>query len=218
MLMQPLCHTIMSLFIFYVQDGQALFNTLTSKSAEAAASSEASDISSYSQYDDIETETDIASPIASKMLLVYNKADLNSTTTQTTAARPAILNSISNNNTIDAYHISCTTGAGLEILENAIANAVHSLLNLDATTNDTGAASSVGSTMITRERHRRHVKVCVYHLERFLSGRLPMDAAAEEIRLVSFYITIYLLFLHLRVVFVRGFQRYYCSELLNFVV
>lgn len=160
-----------------MQDGQTLFNTLTSKSAEAASSSAASDISSYSQYDDIETETDIANPIASKMLLVYNKADLNSTTRQTT-----ILNSLSNNNTIDAYHISCTTGAGLETLENAIANAVHSLLNLNATTDKSGAAGSVGSTMITRERHRRHVKVCVYHLERFLSGRLPMDAAAEEIR------------------------------------
>jgi tRNA modification GTPase len=37
--------------------------------------------------------------------------------------------------------------------------------------------------MITRERHRRHVKECARHLDRFLLGSLPMDASAEELRL-----------------------------------
>jgi len=142
---------------------------------------------SYSQYDDIEEGTDKVNTVASKMLLVYNKVDLSNTipsTTNTPLPKSSdISSSFTENNTLDTYHISCATGAGLETLENAIANSVQTLLNLNSTGGNAPGAG-VGSTMITRERHRRHVKMCVYHLERFLSGRLPMDAAAEEIRLV----------------------------------
>ena len=182
------------------QDGHALFSSLTAPTTESTVTTNNS-TGTYSQYDDIDDETDIVNTVASKMLLVYNKVDLNTTispTTNTTTLTNSsgISSSKSDNNTLDTYHISCATGAGLESLENAIANSVHSLLNLDSTGGNS-PGTSVGSTMITRERHRRHVKLCVYHLERFLSGRLPMDAAAEEIRSVpldtSLVLTLFLL-------------------------
>lgn len=192
------------------QDGQALFSSLTTPTAAEPAVTTNNSTGTYSQYDDIEDETDIVNTVASKMLLVYNKVDLNSTIFPTTKATTItkssdITSSISDNNTLDTYHVSCATGAGLENLENAIANSVHSLLNLDSA-GENSPGTTVGSTMITRERHRRHVKMCVYHLERFLSGRLPMDAAAEEIRytqsncvLFRFYLVI-LLFCYFHIV------------------
>jgi tRNA U34 5-carboxymethylaminomethyl modifying GTPase MnmE/TrmE len=76
--------------------------------------------------------------------------------------------------TPSSFHlVSCTSGSGLQELENALTASIKSLL-------EAGAGEG---TLITRERHRRHVKQCVEHLDEFLSRRLPMDAAAEELRL-----------------------------------
>ena len=41
------------------------------------------------------------------------------------------------------------------------------------------------NALITRDRHRRHLMRCASNLDSFLTGRLPMDAAAEELRLAS---------------------------------
>lgn len=188
------------------QDGEELLHSLTTElnndtSTALSSSASSNACSEYGGYDSANEES-VADSVVSKMLLVYNKADLNSTSTTNkgatladstptpttstlTASTP--LTSTSNNTAIDAYHISCTTGAGMEALETAIAQSVHSLLNPDDAPDASGntfgsGVTGAGSTMITRERHRRHVKICVHHLERFLSGRLPMDAAAEEIR------------------------------------
>ena len=65
---------------------------------------------------------------------------------------------------------------GLGALEAAIGAAIRSLL--EAGGGGAGGAGAEG-VLITRERHRRHVKACVEHLDAFLSSRLPMDAAAE---------------------------------------
>lgn len=94
---------------------------------------------------------------------------------------------------LPTHHISCATGAGLGQLETALADAVRQLLSPEGVLAGSAAAGAAGrgegggvaSAMITRERHRRHVKLCVGHLERFLLGTLPMDAAAEEIRYVA---------------------------------
>jgi len=66
---------------------------------------------------------------------------------------------------------------GLGALEAAIGAAIRSLLEAGGG----GGAGGAGAegVLITRERHRRHVKACVEHLDAFLSSRLPMDAAAE---------------------------------------
>lgn len=179
-----------------MQDGEELLQSLTTETTAnngtASSSTRAGNTNPYSEYGgyDSADEDGALNSVASKMLLVYNKADLNisgATTTSATSGTATTSVTKNNSNAIDAYHISCTTGAGLEALEAAIAQSVHSLLNPDdapdASGNTLGSGvSSAGSTMITRERHRRHVKICVHHLERFLSGRLPMDAAAEEIR------------------------------------
>ncbi len=96
------------------------------------------------------------------VLLVLNKADLAANCTATSSIRK-----------VAQHHISCSTGQGLEELERALARAVQGLT-------ESGGAGD--SPLITRERHRRHVKQCTEHLKMFLSGRLPMDAAAEELR------------------------------------
>lgn len=46
-------------------------------------------------------------------------------------------------------------------------------------------ASSGEGVLITRERHRRHMKECLHHLENFLDQSLSMDLAAEELRQVA---------------------------------
>jgi tRNA modification GTPase len=83
----------------------------------------------------------------------------------------------SNQQQKQVYGVSCTTGAGLPELEAALAAAIKSMLE----------ESAGEGALITRERHRRHLEQCVAHLERFLGqdGRLPMDAAAEELRLAA---------------------------------
>lgn len=102
-----------------------------------------------------------------RVLTVLNKADLVTT--------DSVQGHISSYFGASSYSVSCTTGAGLAEFETAISTSLRSLL-------ETGGDAAEG-TIITRERHRRHLKQCVEHLDRFLSARLQMDAAAEELRL-----------------------------------
>lgn len=149
------------------------------------------------------------------MMVVYNKVDLTSNDAANDHSDSAtISNSESNSGSsgcngimlnhmlaglsgsvdVPSYRISCTTGSGLQSLENALARLVERIISPDGAPDgvSSGVSSGVspflpsaaGSTMITRERHRRHVKLCVGHLDRFLLGTLPMDAAAEEIRYI----------------------------------
>lgn len=90
-------------------------------------------------------------------------------------------------NTIDdseastqSCHVSCETGEGLFDLERCIKEAIHALLRSQSDASSGGGEENV---LLTRERHRRHVIQCVGHLDRFLMQTLPMDAAAEELRL-----------------------------------
>ena len=103
-----------------------------------------------------------------RVLTVLNKADLVLNQDAATDGSSGLFGSSS-------HSISCTTGKGLNELEAAISIAIRSLL-------ESGGEASEG-TLITRERHRRHLKQCVEHLDNFLSARLQMDAAAEELRL-----------------------------------
>jgi tRNA U34 5-carboxymethylaminomethyl modifying GTPase MnmE/TrmE len=107
-----------------------------------------------------------------QVMLVLNKADLTSV--------PCVLPHWQTSR-MPKHTVSCATGAGLGELESALAGAVKRLLSPENNRSNTSAVAVEG-TMITRERHRRHMKLCVGHLDRFLQGRLPMDAAAEEIR------------------------------------
>ena len=118
--------------------------------------------------------TETSAAVASRVIVVHNKADL------LQQQHPAVSDTIQK--VFHIHRISCATGEGISGLENILADTVKDLLNPTGDGSSSAGQSTVGSTMITRERHRRHVKLCVGHLERFLSGRLPMDAAAEEIR------------------------------------
>lgn len=102
-------------------------------------------------------------------MVVFNKADLTSIVPKNGPF----------SHVMATHKISCATGEGLESLEKALSATVVRLLSPEG---DGQRDDAISGTVITRERHRRHVKLCVGHLERFLLGTLPMDAAAEELR------------------------------------
>ena len=122
-----------------------------------------------------EDEDDHSSDVSdnSTVLIVRNKADLipaskNLSDTRNEAHGDA--------HTPASLSISCATGEGISELETALTQAVENLLGQ-------GGGQTVGdSPIITRQRHRRHVQLCVEHLRRFLYLKLPMDLAAEELR------------------------------------
>lgn len=125
------------------------------------------------------------SPLKKGLLLVANKADL-LTERDREREGPLLLESLrllsqsSESLPSLAYAVSCTTGEGLAELEGAVSHAVTALLSGGGS--ESGPSEEEGP-LITRERHRRHVAQCAEALDRFLTLRLPMDAAAEEIRL-----------------------------------
>lgn len=112
-----------------------------------------------------------------RVLMILNKSDLTLTTEpgtdkdtgmRTGTGRFAALG-------VPTMSLSCATGSGMSELEATIESQVRGLVSVQA---EEGA-------LITRERHRRHLQRCAGHLDSFLQGRLPMDAAAEELRLAS---------------------------------
>jgi tRNA modification GTPase len=106
----------------------------------------------------------------SRVLMVLNKCDLvpGKGTMQEMSSTVAA-------GGVEVVPLSCTTGEGLATLEEVIERNVKDLVS----------AGGEEGALITRERHRRHLQRCAVHLESFLTGRLPMDAAAEELRLAS---------------------------------
>lgn len=121
---------------------------------------------------DILSNRSIEKQSTGKMILVLNKADIIDGAHNGFAIDSSISDSI--NGTL---YISCSTGSGIDQLEEQMNQIISSILNSDG-----GSGSEAESTIITRDRHRRHVRQCVYHLDSFLSKGLPMDAAAEELR------------------------------------
>ena len=73
------------------------------------------------------------------------------------------------------YFVSCSTGLGLADLETGMTSLVKGMLSSNSNKKE--------GVLITRERHRRHIKECLFHLDTFLDMNLPMDLAAEELRL-----------------------------------
>lgn len=175
-----------------LQEAQGLLRSLVATSGNAIDNDDAagsdSDSHQYSTHDDKVHSTD------SSVMIVYNKMDLKDPHTNecvtgdaATCTDHMLINMQGMSSIVPSYRISCTTGWGLQSLEDALARTVERIISPDGLPKASGSGitevtTAVGSTMITRERHRRHVKLCVGHLDRFLMGTLPMDAAAEEIR------------------------------------
>lgn len=106
----------------------------------------------------------------SKIFLVYNKIDLlNDEDGCISFSHDKSLTGMQVN------HLSCTTGQGLQDLENALSREIGDLINLNDETGEDG--------LITRSRHRLHLQECVRHLEAFLEEDLMIETAAEELRI-----------------------------------
>jgi tRNA modification GTPase len=114
---------------------------------------------------------------SNEILVTFNKADL--LDSMLFEEHKAFWKSLIGECSSREFALSCTVGTGLEQLESGIDGSIQFVLGLNG---DSKTNSSDG-VLITRERHRRHVRQCVDHLESFLEGQLPMDLAAEEIRL-----------------------------------
>lgn len=82
---------------------------------------------------------------------------------------------------VSFHAVSCSTGEGVAELEAALSRAALALVT-ESPDSSRGLAETA---LITRDRHRNHVRQCIEHLDTFLIQKLPMDAAAEELRCVS---------------------------------
>jgi len=118
----------------------------------------------------LKEEQDTNILINSRVAIVLNKIDLLTGGSDRVALLPTSIDGI------PAHAVSCSTGYGIANLEEELNKAIKSLLD---------SSPDTESTLITRERHRRHLQQCAEHLDRFLHDKLWMDAAAEELRLAA---------------------------------
>lgn len=114
----------------------------------------------------------------SRLILVFNKVDM------VESEDAKILNiqlweMLTDSKVSNPKFISCKNGHGLDSLESDIHENINSVLQPPSKEGE----CKLDTVLITRERHRRHVQKCVNHLEMFLYNSVPMDLAAEEIRL-----------------------------------
>lgn len=112
---------------------------------------------------------------AAKLFFIRNKIDNLGGAATTTS-----MNNAPGGTSVQQFDVSCATGDGIPSLESALTQAALSLLQPSETVD--GASDATESAVITRDRHRSHVKRCVRHLDEFIEAGLPMDAAAEELR------------------------------------
>ncbi len=130
-------------------------------------------LKTYQLYQSLQDEFQTTDSIKSRShILLFNKMDLYKET-------PENLVSTLKSIWADAPHcssVSCLNGQGMEIFENELEKRVSQIVY--------GESSQSPSTdaLITRQRHRSHLENCVSHLDAFLTCRLPMDLAAEELR------------------------------------
>jgi tRNA modification GTPase len=111
-----------------------------------------------------------------RLFFIENKIDKITKMDKTTSTIRDQINTVLESKVIQ---VSCNSGDGIADLEIELGKAALSLV----TDPDNHSENSSESAVITRDRHRNHVKRCIYHLDQFIGGNLPMDAAAEELRL-----------------------------------
>lgn len=119
-----------------------------------------------------------------RLLLVLNKADLEvSSASQNILYKMIDTSRKYNRETAsDIQHtfqshikVSCVQGNGIDELENLISATISEMFE------NAGGASTEG-VLITRDRHRRHLSECLRYLDDFITEKLPMDIAAENLR------------------------------------
>lgn len=155
-----------------VRDATRMLDEILSASGDAPTNSD-------------EGESTQTAGTTSKTFFIRNKSDMLTT---------SVVSSASESNlklpSTTVFEVSCTTGDGINNLESALGQAALELLQPASgeASNDSNGATE--SAVITRDRHRSHVKRCVRHLDEFIEAGLPMDAAAEELRYATTTTTI----------------------------
>lgn len=151
------------------------FNTTPISASESLVEDESADISQ--------------SITPTKMFFIRNKIDNLDTKVSDSSSKGANKQEEEDlNSDVQQFDVSCVTGDGISSFESALTQAALSLLQPSDTAD---GADTTESAVITRDRHRSHVKRCVRHLDEFIDAGLPMDAAAEELR---YYLLLLLLF------------------------
>lgn len=111
-------------------------------------------------------------------MIIFNKVDISSETVDKKILENK-LNQIWCNHPIPNYFIiSCQNGSGVETLESGLEKTVSQIVY-----GNNGTSSTEG-VLITRQRHRGHLSVCLQHIDSFLAAKLSMDLAAEELRYI----------------------------------
>ncbi|KAF5337347.1 hypothetical protein D9611_002857 [Ephemerocybe angulata] len=83
----------------------------------------------------------------------------------------------------NAWIASLSSGTGTQAFLNGFATALNARYGLSATADDAGRATELNPVVITRARHRDHLKAAQGHLEVFLEyGPNDVVLAAEELR------------------------------------
>ena len=126
---------------------------------------------------EIDADADMSSKL-SKLLFVLNKSDLpriQEADMLVNAIKERLDGRLDKEEGSRCVPVSCNTGEGLSELEAQISKSIKSMI-------ESPFVNAGESVLITRDRHRRHLFECVQHLDLFLGGSLPMDAAAEELR------------------------------------
>lgn len=130
--------------------------------------------------DDDDDDTDIGNLTPGSVLLVRNKNDLLSGASA--PFDPDVTNGLAG-----SFDISCATQEGIDHFLDSLTNLV--LSRVTGTTSSTGADSPGEGALITRARHRQHVRSAVDALNRFdflsRQGTIAVDMAAEELRLAA---------------------------------
>ena len=145
---------------------------------EAASSSTSASAPSMSEGEDYYDE-----PNKKTIFIIRNKIDSMTSPSHTPPVQQQQQQQQQQQWSYPTFDLSCTTNEGVAAFEVALGAAALELLQ---PTTDNDSATDAGikeNAVITRDRHRNHVKRCIYHLDEFLSGALPMDLAAEELRL-----------------------------------
>ncbi len=119
---------------------------------------------SDNDYDSNSNGSNIAFVVRNKMDISDNSDEMQSYDTDMAKRMP----------NVKTFEVSCLTGNGLEHFENSLSTVLGELVS---------SHDGQETALVTRERHRSHMIKCLEHLDDFLDQELPMDAAAEELRL-----------------------------------
>ena len=116
---------------------------------------------------------------ASQIFLVRNKKDLASGQSETLNVDRSDIGGV--------FDVSCLTQEGIDEFLGALTDRVVARISGDG--DESSSEESTEGVLITRARHRQHVRAASEALDRFIvlsqEGSMALDMAAEELRLAA---------------------------------